>query len=90
MSNFRLSGRFFPACGRHKSSLVRRGDAPSARHLGEGLCAAGFEGLLEKPSHIHSNCAEDGGEGLHEDGGAVSDEDQNAEEMLPTEQVGIR
>lgn len=87
----RLSGGFLPRCDRPKSSLVGRGDAQSARHLGEGLGAAGLEGLLEEPSHLHSDCTEDGREGLHEDRRAVPDEDQAAEEVLPPEQqVGIK
>lgn len=88
---FRLSGTLFPSCNGHKSSLVGRGDTQSARHMGEGLGAAGFEGLLEEPSHIHADRTEDGRERLHENSGTVPDQDQTTEEMLPPEyQVGIK
>jgi len=87
---FRLSGRFSPSCGGHKSSLVGRGDAQSAGHLGEGLDAAGFKGLLEKPSHIYTDRSEDVRERLHQNCGAVPDQSQTSEEMLPHEQqVGV-
>ncbi len=65
--------------------MVRRGDTQSAGYLGEGLGAAGFEGLLEEPTHIHTDCTEDGRERLHENSGAVPDQDQTTEEMLPPE-----
>lgn len=89
--HFRLSGRFFPSCDGHKGPLVGRGDTQSARHLGEGLGAASAEGLLEKPSHIHADCSEDGGARLPENCGTVPDQDQTTEEMLPQEQqVGVK
>lgn len=83
---FRLSGRVFPRCDGHKGSLVGRGDAQPAGHLGEGLGAARPQGLLEEPSHFHADRSEDGREGLHEDRGAVPDQDQTAEEIFPPEQ----
>lgn len=88
--SFRLSGRVFPRCDGHKGSLVGRGDAQPAGHLGEGLGAARPQGLLEEPSHFHADRSEDGREGLHEDRGAVPDQDQTAEEIFPPEQqVGV-
>lgn len=83
----RLTGRFPPGGVGHKGPLVGRGDAPPAGHLGEGLGAARPEGLPEEPPHLHADRTEDDREGLHEECGAVPDQDQAAEEVLPPKQV---